>query len=435
MTAAVWEQVHVGDVVRGADQRGWTVVGRGPVRRWLIGAHDARFVLRREQREAVTFRSLTEPVDLITRADHTNEQAAVSALAGAGFAIEILEETLTSTDPFTAPAAAQTIKRDRFGRYLLPDPETGVEKAWTRATTIARTLADEYNLTLWKLRMVARGMGLRPDLVAGAAAADPDADRKTLDEIASKAMERAGGSTGATLGTALHSFTHRLDRGEALSSLGAPAPLDADLVEYGRALARHRLTVVPEWSERIIVVPELGVAGQFDNLVRQPAGVTKSRPVAVLDKKTAKSIEYSMLEIAIQLAIYAHAPLLWNPQTASYEPMPADVDQERALVLHMPVGKAHAQIYGVNLIEGWEYAQLAMKVREARSRGKGMAWLVDPEPADLAIHRVRKAADQAELARLWDQLQPRGLWTEEVNAAAASRWEEINSTALTTATA
>jgi len=341
--------------------------------------------------------------------------------------------TLTA-DPFTAPAGAPgAVKRDRFKRYLLPDPVTGKEKAWTRATTVARTLADEYHLTLWKMRQVAKGMALRPDLVAGAAAADPESDKSTLNEIAEKAMERAGSSSGATMGTALHNFTHRLDRGEAFGSLGAPPPLDADLREYQATLKRHRLKVDRRYVERIVVLPDLGIAGQFDRLYGQPPGETKAKPRAVGDLKTAKPDDngalssLSMFEIAIQLAIYANAPLIWDPATQSYEPMPADVCKDRGLVLHLPVGKAHGQLYGVNLIDGWVWAQLAVQVRAARTAGKGACWLVDPVPADLALQRVQIAPTRAELARLWEQLNPQGLWTEEVMAAATARLAELES--------
>jgi len=63
--------------------------------------------------------------------------------------------------------------RDHYGRYLLPDPATGEERAWTRATTWARTLSDMTGLHKWECRMVARGITLRPDLYALAAAAPP----------------------------------------------------------------------------------------------------------------------------------------------------------------------------------------------------------------------------------------------------------------------
>lgn len=428
-----WGAVHVGDTVRGADQRAWTVVEVRTAATWIgSGKTDTVLTLERDGRRVEARRTTTDPVDLIDRADHGPEAAACMALLDAGLTFDILEEA-TVSDPFSSPAAAAPtsdagVKRDRWQRYLLPDPETGVERAWTRVSTVARTLADEFNLTKWKLRMVAKGVALRPDLVAGAAAADPDVDKKTLDAIAEKAMERAGSSSGANLGTALHSFAERIDRGTAPNVSEIPGALRPDLAEYINTLQRHRLAIRSEWIERIVVVPALGVAGTFDRIVQQVAGVTKSKPLSVLDLKTGKDLSYGWLEIAIQQAFYANASFMWNPVTQSYEPMP-EVDTDRALVLHLPVGKAKGELYGVNLIEGWEFAQLAMRVREVRSGAKGLGWLVDPEPEDLAAHLVRKAQTQADLAALWDRFHPKGQWTEEVNAAAAQRWEEIHAPA------
>jgi hypothetical protein len=432
---SAWGGVYVGDTVRGADQRPWAVEGVRRGATWLgDGRTDVHLDLRLDERHVTARRSMTDPCEVVSRADHSDLADACAALLAAGLTPTIVEDRLTAVDQFTPPAAAAQPRLDRWNRYVLPDPETGKERAWTRATTVARTLADEYHLTLWKMRMVARGMALRPDLVAGAAAADPDEDKGTLNKIADQAMERAGSGAGANLGTALHAFTARLDReGGYIQSLEAPEALHADLAAYGDTLRRHRLKVHREHVERLVVVPELGVAGTLDRLVRQPPGQTKAKPFAVLDLKTAKPDDsgglsnFAFLEIAIQLAIYAHAPLMWDAGKRAYEPMPADVDTDRALVLHLPVGKAHGALYGVNLIEGWRYAQLAMSVREARSGAKGLCWMVEPEPADLALHRVSRAADRAELARLWDQLHPQGLWSEEVNAAAAARLNEIQS--------
>jgi hypothetical protein len=132
----------------------------------------------------------------VAKTDHTAlGRGSVNTLLNAGLMPELLEDK-TMTDPFAAPAALAEPKHDRYGRYLLPDPQTGKEQAWTRVSTVARTLADEYGLTQWKLRMAAKGIALRPDLIAAAAAADVDADKKRLDEIAESAMERAGAGAG-----------------------------------------------------------------------------------------------------------------------------------------------------------------------------------------------------------------------------------------------
>lgn len=428
MTAptATWGQLHVGDTVRGADQRPWQVVGRelgsDP---WIgSGVVEDVFTLQLGDRTVTVRRPVGDPAPLVVRADHTEAAAVFAALIDAGLSPALLEESVSAPAPDPFASAAAPPKLDRWNRYVLPDPITGEERAWTRATTVAKALSDEYHLTQWKLRMVAKGMSQRPDLIAGAAAADLDEDKGTLNKIAEQAMDRAGSGTGANLGTALHSFTHRLDRGEAMSSLGAPAPLDKDLAAYVAALGAHRLRIRPEWIERIVVVPELGIAGTLDRIVEQPTSYAAAAPLTVLDLKSQKTMDFGGLEIAIQQAIYTRATHVWDPATRTYQPMPP-VDQDRALVLHLPVGQARGQVYGVNLIEGWAAVQLAMQVRAARTAGKGYVWLVNPEPEELATHRVARAADQAELAALWDNLHPRGLWTDEVNAAAAARWDQL----------
>lgn len=416
-----WGSVHVGDAVRGADQRPWEVVARGRARRWAAGGEDALFTLRLGDREVTTARRLTEPADLIAPAsDRAVLAAAAHALFEAGLTFEILEE---STVPDQFQSAAPEPKHDRFNRYLLPDPVTGEERAWTRVSTVARTLADEYHLTQWKLRMAAKGLALRPDLIAGAAAADPERDKSDLESIVKQAMDAAESKAGANLGTAMHSFARRLDAEEPAAGLRVPPPLDRDLAAYASLFKSAGLRI--QQSERVVILPDLGVAGRFDRLVSQPAGVTKSLPRAILDLKTGKDLSYSWLEIAIQQAMYANAPLMWDPAREAYEPMP-EVDRHRALVLHLPIGQGHAQLYGVNIVEGWRFVELAMQVRAARSGAKKLAWIVEPDdPATVALHHVSHAASREELAALWERLQKRGLWTEEVNAAAMARFQAM----------
>lgn len=433
---AKWIDVHIGDTVQGADGAGWRVTAREPGPTWLSTGIRTDFfsLMHTDGRTVRAARPLHEPAGLAARADHREMAAACQALLDAGFSITPLGEgTVSATaaataDPFTPAASSQAIRRDRFGRYLLPDPTTGEERAWTRVTTVARTLSDEYNLTAWKLRMAVKGIALRPDLIAAAAASDVDSDKGNLNGIAEKAMERAGAGAGANLGTALHAFTHRLIKGETVEGMGVPQSLRGDIDAYRAALKSHGLGVSPLLSERIVVLPELGVAGTFDNLVTQPAGNAHAKPFGVLDLKTGKSLEYSWLEIAIQEAFYSRASHMWDPDTQTYIPMPTpQIDQDRGLVLHLPVGQGRAAIYAVNLTKGWEAAQLAMKVRELRSGAKSLAWLVSPaDPAVLLTHRVRIAPTVGELARLWEKHHPAGEWTEEVNAAAQQRATELS---------
>jgi hypothetical protein len=250
--------------------------------------------------------------------------------------------------------------RDRYGRYLIAPPDGGKAKAYTRATTIADTLDDRYNLELWKIRMTALGLVERPDYYASIASLPKD-DKAKINQLCEKAIEAAKGSAGANLGTALHRFTERINRGEDVK---VPAPWDADIEAYKRTLlAGDWWSLDRTLVERIVVHHELGVAGTFDLVLLE--GETGNRYIA--DLKTGATLDFSWGAIAIQLAIYAHADTLYNPVTETHEPMPA-VDQDTAIVIHLPAGQATCTLYNVDIAAGWEACQHALWARGWRKR-------------------------------------------------------------------
>jgi hypothetical protein len=237
-------------------------------------------------------------------------------------------------------------RRDRWGRYLLPDPVTGEERAWTRATTIANTLSDPWGLVDWKLRMAVKGVATR------------DTGKKQLNEVAQDAIEYAGGSSGRNMGTALHEWTAQADRGE---DPDVPPPWDRDLAAYRAALELHGVRILPRLVERIVCIPDLGVAGTFDRIiVWDPHSY-------IADVKTGADLAYSWLEIAVQEALYANAEWLWDAEAESWGRMPA-VDRTQGLVMHLPVGQARCELFWVDLEIGWEAVTLAVDVREWRKR-------------------------------------------------------------------
>ncbi len=142
-----------------------------------------------------------------------------------------------SGDAFATPAKPSPdeggIVRDRWGRYMLPDPNTGEMRAWTRATTFAKTISDTYALHHWQQRMVAKGLAMRPDLLALVGMTE---DKKELDRLCDMAKEAAGSKVGANLGTAVHNYTEQLDRGTELRSIAIPAAIVGDVASYGEAL-------------------------------------------------------------------------------------------------------------------------------------------------------------------------------------------------------
>jgi hypothetical protein len=249
-------------------------------------------------------------------------------------------------------------RRDRWGRYLLPDPVTGEERAWTRATTLANTLSDPWGLVDWKLRMAVKGVATRDDLRALAAALPLDTGKKQLNEVAQDAIEYAGGSSGRNMGTALHEWTAQWDRDEAPE---VPPPWDRDLMAYDAALGRHGIKVWPDAVEQIVCLPDLGVAGTLDRIVHWPP------EGYIADVKTGADLSYSWLEIAVQLALYANAPWIWNERAEEWEAKGA-VNTTQGLVMHLPVGQARCDLFWVDLEIGWEAVTLAVDVREWRKR-------------------------------------------------------------------
>ena len=107
---------------------------------------------------------------------------------------------MTTADTFTTGEAP----KDRWGRYLITT-RTGKQTSFPRVTTIAKCLDDEGALTAWKGRMTATGLVHRNDLLVAASAALED--KSALDRIVQQAIEAAGASSKANIGTALHSIT------------------------------------------------------------------------------------------------------------------------------------------------------------------------------------------------------------------------------------
>lgn len=279
---------------------------------------------------------------------------------------------MTAVDNLLAAVRPEP-KRDRYGRYLITPRAGGKPKPYTRATTWAKTMADQYGLQQWQLRMCALGLGARHDLYARVAATRTD-DKDGLNKLVEQAIEAAKASAGANLGTALHEFTERVDLGEEVSP---PPPWDADVAAYRTTLAEAGVTVLPDWVERVVVCDGLEVAGTLDRLVEHAGRVR------VADLKTG-NVEYAWGEIAIQLAIYAHATSAYNYATDTHLELPS-IDTDVALVIHLPAGKATCTIFEVDIAAGWEAALLAERVRGWRKR-KDLAKCVQPAPGTVELH-------------------------------------------------
>lgn len=228
------------------------------------------------------------------------------------------------------------VPRDRYGRPLIVPPGGGKPVPYARASSFGGNLEDTTNLTKWKLRMAADGLSSRPDLMLAYTAAATDKDRNAVLE---QAIEAAGGSRKAGIGTSLHALTERIDRGEDLGYV--PAEWVPDLKAYEKTMQDIAVVEI----ERFVVQDDVKAAGTFDRLLNWDG-----YPM-IGDVKTGSI--YGAGKIAVQLAVYARASY-YNPVDGSRAILNPDV--ATGIVIHLPQGQGICDLYEIDIAAGWEAA-------------------------------------------------------------------------------
>lgn len=245
------------------------------------------------------------------------------------------------------------IERDRYGRPLVVPPKGRKPVAYTRATTIANSLDDPAALVAWKMRMAAIGLTMRSDLLLSISAAQDD--KMAVNGYVEEAMEVAGAKTQANIGTAIHALTEKLDLGQELGPI--PERWAGDIDAYARATEKLNKKRI----EQFCVLDKFKIAGTPDRLVEYKG------ELFIADIKTGR-IDHPN-NIAMQLAIYAHG-LPYDIDTASRGSW-GDVNQHKAIIIHLPAGQGLCKLHFIDIEEGWRGVQFAMKVRKWRDK-KGL---------------------------------------------------------------
>lgn len=180
-------------------------------------------------------------------------------------------------DPAPMPAEMQSVNgqpeedRDKWGRYRI----LGVSH--TRTTTFVKMGSSTFALGEWNERMLIKGLVERPDLLAMAHGLDVKRDKQRLNAIADDAQKHAGNKIAANIGTALHTFTERLDAGVGTLD-DVPPQWRGRCAEYGAKLAEYGLTTRRDWIERTTAVradqvsAPVPVAGKLDRIFQLPNG-------------------------------------------------------------------------------------------------------------------------------------------------------------------
>jgi len=300
-------------------------------------------------------------------------------------------------------------------------PEGGGKPVpYSRCTTYVGCLEDTFNLSRWQQRMVALGLGQRPDLMLAVIATDPD-DKDALNKLCEQALEAAKAHAAATTGTALHALTERIDRGQDVGVV--PTAYLADLAAYTEAT--KDLTAV--FIEQSCVLDPLKIGGTPDRVVKYQG----KRYIA--DVKTG-NIEWGALKIAMQLAVYARSKT-YDIATGQRGMHDAEVD--KGLIIHMPAGTGTCRLVWIDLLAGWDAVAVAKNVREKRKLTyKTLTTPFDApapvtpapepeEPVDL-LGLIASCPVEGALRRLWAIHED--IWTDEHTQAAQARIAELQAT-------
>jgi hypothetical protein len=264
------------------------------------------------------------------------------------------------------------IERNQYGHYVLPHPETGEKWAFRRCTTVAGVLRARWALEDWRVANVAYGIGQRPDLYARASALKRE-DESTLREVVREAEGAAAASSAAIMGSALHQFMERIDRGEDIT---VPRPFDADVAAYQATMKEAGIVPALGWIERVVCVPEIDICGMIDRLCNGMWSLPRVGDIKTaadgVDKRSGKPVnkilEYGGEDIPLQEAIYAHATHWWDIPNQQWVEMPV-IDQDVAMVMHVPVGQGECRLYEVDIRAGWNAVlDLALPTEAWRKR-------------------------------------------------------------------
>ena len=341
---------------------------------------------------------------------------------------------------------------DGYGRYKLPSPTTGRLTSYTRATTVAGTTSDDFNLVQWKIRtkVLAALKGAEQYGVLMSPQSDSMSDTDQALAAAFVEFQKAlaggkpraandaidlmdnltGGRDSAELGGAVHDWLGALDLGQVLLHQ-IPEQFQPYAISYQNALARAGLVAVPEYVERLVLNErgEETVVGRIDRIYR----CIETGELYLGDLKTSKTLDFSLLEYGIQFAVYGYATLMMELDGVTWVPMP-EINQDICVCVHVPSDQPErSQVVPFDLYAGGEGMITALEVRRQRKDiPKRVLGGTTPIPSKSALRYVEARQALQSMRTVDDavdiQQTYQDVWTDDLQEFGATCFE------LTTAT-
>ena len=340
-------------------------------------------------------------------------------------------------------AAEEEVERHRStGEPLIITP-SGKKLYYTRASSLGDYLTDQAFLTDWKLCNLAVALGRRRDLADLAAvevyntglnepeASVKSASKKRLMKVIQRALDYVAIDERADRGTVVHNIT------ETGYDSYIPHSVILERATFMACLAKNK--IVRLGSEMFTVNDELQVAGTFDHLIYHPV-----LGIMIADTKNGRND--NNLGFSIQFADYANSVLYWpNGARMSLEDYVAsrfpDIWElagrkiNREVAILFSVKDRECKTKEVDIAWGYEMAQLAAQVRDARRAESGrvtMSKEVEKVAGNEAKDLIESAliewigtCNSVEMLKvLWQEYKE--YWTPQLTNAAAARKAELS---------
>ncbi|AHJ88544.1 hypothetical protein Jolie1_044 [Mycobacterium phage Julie1] len=306
--------------------------------------------------------------------------------------------------PPESPRAASEF--GQWGWYKLPNPETGRPTIYPRATTIAKTLEEQSNLTKWKIRERAMQVlqlsrmdpatviytdPTGPTTAADALGALDDAMKSgkayAIDGVLEMIDNVMGGAEARELGECAHAWLEALAQGLVLMK-DVPEVVLPHVKHAHRVIAHRGLIMLPEYVERTVLNDqgEETVAGKLDCIFR----VITTGELVLGDVKTSKGLDYSWLTYGVQIGgVYGWATKMLTTDGKGWEPMP-EIRHDFAILLHVPSNDP-AKAAAIT-IDMWWAGEVLVESLSARARRKEAPKVVPrhaiPTPSKEAVRQA-----------------------------------------------
>lgn len=297
-------------------------------------------------------------------------------------------------------------------------------------STLAKMIPESYLLEQWNKRTVAKGMFL--DHINGAKlfekmAVNPD-DKDIGDKVAAEALNIAQAHDKAERGTQMHKALELLLLGKPERLYTDQQRRDAEMLE--RTLDRYDLHLTADaLVERFVLWPDHSLAGRFDAVLH------KGRNEVLVDLKSGPNAVLYPQTTAIQMALYARAPLISDLMeeragrlvVSQWREMPKNLDYRYGYVLLCEPDAAIGTLHEINLEKGWAAASLALQGLRWRREAKGDAIVreVPYEAPPTEVYTLTDLVDAAqsveEVRELWHRAKAAGLYDPTLDAAMQAR--------------